>query len=308
MNNSIFIGSSSEGLEIANHVESFLKENSYDCHLWNGGDVFTLNQSTWDALLSTSLENDYGVFVMTKDDIIVSRGKESDAIRDNLLFEFGLFLGRLDYRKTFVLIEKGAKLPSDFNGITLSFFESTDVDSLHKSLQNILMHIQKDHSIAGLHVGPATILAMSYYDNFLYPVCCGKVEIESEQHDDFKVIVVIPNVLQDNLQNYCQCVLKNLATCIIQAPHRELQVRFLAREEKFVCDFPTQISVLHKAFQLSKPVDHIGSTEKEKALLNKHKRNFVHALRILIDSKRETRDRILIVEENIFIEEYATRN
>lgn len=211
MNDRIFIGSSSEGLEIANQVRDFLVQNSYDCSLWNDGGLSALNTRAWDSLLLASLEYDYGVMVMTKDDVTISRGKKSASVRDNILFEFGLFLGRLDYRKTFVLVEQGIKLPSDFNGVSLSFFDKSKPDSLTQSLQNILRHLKQESSVAGLHFVPSTILALSYYDNFLYPVCCCEGKINSIQYDEFEVYTLLPEMLQDDLKNYYYILLKEAA-------------------------------------------------------------------------------------------------
>ncbi len=78
MNDRIFIGSSSEGLEIANQVRDFFSaKNFYDCSLWNDGGLSALNTRAWDSfLLLASLEYDYGVMVMTKDDVTISHGEK----------------------------------------------------------------------------------------------------------------------------------------------------------------------------------------------------------------------------------------
>ena len=49
-----------------------------------------------------------------------SGDKSADAPRDNVLFELGLFMGRLGRSRTFVAYNKdaGLKLPSDLAGVT----------------------------------------------------------------------------------------------------------------------------------------------------------------------------------------------
>jgi predicted nucleotide-binding protein len=62
--------------------------------------------------------------VATKDDFLNSRGTEFDSARDNVVFEYGLFLGRVGPGRAFVIQEEGTKIPSDLYG------------SLHLGLKN----------------------------------------------------------------------------------------------------------------------------------------------------------------------------
>lgn len=63
---------------------------------------------------------DFAVAITHGDDETTSRGKEWPAPRDNVIFELGLFMGRLG-RKRAILMEPredGVKLPSDMAGVT----------------------------------------------------------------------------------------------------------------------------------------------------------------------------------------------
>jgi len=63
----------------------------------------------------------YAVFIFARDDKQISRGRKFDSTRDNVILEFGLFVGKLGSEKCFVVIpknRKGMKIPSDLDGFT----------------------------------------------------------------------------------------------------------------------------------------------------------------------------------------------
>jgi predicted nucleotide-binding protein len=62
--------------------------------IWNQG-VFALNASYVDSLIDGLKNSDFGVFVFFPDDILTIREETLASVRDNVLFEFGLFTGRL---------------------------------------------------------------------------------------------------------------------------------------------------------------------------------------------------------------------
>lgn len=67
---------------------------------------------------------DFAVLVLTPDDFTESRGDSSPSPRDNVVFELGLFLGRLGRERTFFVYDnsKPLKLPSDLLGIAAATF------------------------------------------------------------------------------------------------------------------------------------------------------------------------------------------
>lgn len=125
----VFIGSSVEGLDIANKIQELL---AYDATavVWNQGTVFGLGESTLEALEKAALAYDYAIFVFTPDDELTTRGATKTVARDNVLFELGLFIGRLGRTRAFVVNpERGAiSLPSDLGGITTAKYDPTERD------------------------------------------------------------------------------------------------------------------------------------------------------------------------------------
>lgn len=114
----VFVGSSSEGLEIAKTIQLLL-DPSCEVTIWNQG-VFEPSTVVLDDLIEELQSCDFAVLVFTPDDLVKSRGKLSLSARDNVILELGMFLGRLGAERTFVVYDATAdlKMPTDLAGIT----------------------------------------------------------------------------------------------------------------------------------------------------------------------------------------------
>ena len=125
----LFVGSSTESLNIAHVIQEEL-EHDADVTVWNQG-IFELTNYTLDSLQDCIEETDYGLFVFTPDDISIIREKENKVVRDNVIFELGLFIGRIGKERTFILIPSGHEnfhFPSDLLGITPATYNSQRPD------------------------------------------------------------------------------------------------------------------------------------------------------------------------------------
>lgn len=121
---SCFVGSSSEGLLYANVLAELLHERVIDCEQWNLT-TFALGQTTMEGLEAALARNSFAAFVATGDDKTISRGKGKISPRDNIIFEFGLFAGRLGRARAFLLVPddvSSLKLPTDLLGVTVGTF------------------------------------------------------------------------------------------------------------------------------------------------------------------------------------------
>jgi hypothetical protein len=112
----IFIGSSSEGSEIMKKISDWLKECGHDPLRWNEaicpGQGNLINQ-----LIRISREVDGAIFIFTEDDPSKDEDEGKLQPRDNVIFEYGLFMGTLGAeRVVFVRVGK-AKIATDLNGI-----------------------------------------------------------------------------------------------------------------------------------------------------------------------------------------------
>jgi Predicted nucleotide-binding protein containing TIR-like domain len=120
---SLFIGSSSEGLDFARAARSSLKDDA-EVTLWNEG-FFALGNTFIETLVTALPRFDFAVLVLTPDDLLQSRGTETLSPRDNVLFELGLFMGRLGRERTFMLHQRAPapRIPSDLAGVTTATYD-----------------------------------------------------------------------------------------------------------------------------------------------------------------------------------------
>jgi hypothetical protein len=123
---SVFVGSSGEGLEIARAVQYQLQDAAL-VSVWNEG-AFGLGEGTLEGLVRMLDRFDFAVLVLTPDDLVTSRGQDRQISRDNVMFELGLFMGRLGPARTFAVCSDAPdlKLPSDLAGVTMARFKVDD--------------------------------------------------------------------------------------------------------------------------------------------------------------------------------------
>ncbi|HEX8736676.1 MAG TPA: TIR domain-containing protein, partial [Pyrinomonadaceae bacterium] len=125
----LFVGSSVEGLNIAYAVHQNLQYQA-EVTVWDQG-VFNLSRSALDSLLKVLENSDFGVFIFSPDDMVKMHGKESRTVRDNVLFELGLFIGKLGQDRSFILTPRDhtdLHLPTDLIGITPGTYETDRID------------------------------------------------------------------------------------------------------------------------------------------------------------------------------------
>lgn len=125
----LFVGSDAESLEVARAIQTELDHDA-EVTVWTQ-DIFRLTESTIGSLLSHLNNAEFGVFVFSPTDVVEIRGARLSAIRDNVLFELGLFMGRLGREKTFFVLPRSAsniRLPTDLLGITPATFDDMRTD------------------------------------------------------------------------------------------------------------------------------------------------------------------------------------
>jgi hypothetical protein len=125
---SLFIGSSKEGLDIARAVELNLGDGA-EITIWSNG-VFGLNEGYLESLVNALERFDFAALVLTPDDLVSSRDTISQAPRDNVMFELGLFMGRLGRNRTFVVCsdQSNIKMTSDLAGVHIHKYRENRSD------------------------------------------------------------------------------------------------------------------------------------------------------------------------------------
>jgi predicted nucleotide-binding protein len=116
----MFVGSSVEGLPVAQELPGCLQHDKVIVRPWTTKGVFGPSGIPIDDLIKHVEEADFAVFVFGPDDKIQSRGEDYAAPRDNVIFEMGLFMGRMGRERVFMVKDAHVdlKIPSDLTGVT----------------------------------------------------------------------------------------------------------------------------------------------------------------------------------------------
>ncbi|POO57211.1 TIR domain-containing protein [Agrobacterium rosae] len=140
----MFIMSSVEGLAVANEIQTGLQHDVL-ATVWPNG-VFWAGGYPLESLETAVAESDFGVAVALFEDIVeTGRGDRRPTIRDNVLFELGMFMGRLGRRRSILVFPKlpGLVLPSDLHGLIPASYLPGDDKDLPSLLGPVCHQIRK---------------------------------------------------------------------------------------------------------------------------------------------------------------------
>jgi CRP/FNR family transcriptional regulator, cyclic AMP receptor protein len=139
----VFIISSAEALDPAYEVATQLERVAL-CTVWTNG-VFFAGGYTLEALERAVLQSDFAVAIAQPDDIVETRKSIHSTVRDNVVFELGLFMGHLTRHRAILLHPRvdDLKLPSDLHGLTLVSYEANKAEDLSARLTPACNHIRK---------------------------------------------------------------------------------------------------------------------------------------------------------------------
>lgn len=115
----VFVMSSVEALPVTRLLEQHFEHDQFLTIVWGHG-VFRASNYTLDDLEKQLEISDFAIAVAHADDLVISRGDEWPAMRDNVVFELGMFIGFLGRQRAFLMEprEDKLKLPSDLAGLT----------------------------------------------------------------------------------------------------------------------------------------------------------------------------------------------
>ncbi len=115
----VFIICSKEAKSIAELIQSALQFEDMDVIVWKDN-VFKISNYFLQSLEDQVDQADFAIAIAHGDDITHSRDQAWPAPRDNVIFELGLFMGRLGRSRAILMEprEEKLKLPSDLAGIT----------------------------------------------------------------------------------------------------------------------------------------------------------------------------------------------
>ena len=311
----IFIGSSSEGLYAAEYIKQHLSAD-YDCIVWNDG-VFKYNRSFLETLLNSASLFDFGFLIFTKDDLALSRDEAFEQARDNVLFEYGLFLGRLGLDRAFVVAERGVKIPSDFLGYTITQMDTLKdvdgkniVDDAKFSIELCKLKAQIDDYVRLGHLGllPSTVIAISYFENFVQLVSdwlnenMGSIPCGDKKYKSAKLRIVIPSDFDADLKKRATLYYRKLGLTETSFPSRgrnyPVHLSEIAEgDEVIIYDMPSILNGIDKAIDMYFRVGHIGKKEDQQLAEEHEMANFENVLRMLISQDAFCKSCVEIVHE-----------
>ena len=137
----IFIGSSSESRHVVSKVLQIIseippiEELTVVARPWYANDVFTLGDVAIESVEREAESTDLAIFIFGDGDELTFRHSKYMCPRDNVVFEAGLFMGKLGRKKVFLLtpikeaVVNGLpfKSVSDLNGLTVVYCDTRDL-------------------------------------------------------------------------------------------------------------------------------------------------------------------------------------
>lgn len=120
----MFIASSVEHLDLAYAAQEGL-EHDVEPTVWSQG-VFAPSRTVMASLIDELDQSDFGLFILAPDDITAIRDTSKKTVRDNVIFELGLFVGRLGCDRCFLIVPRGVDdlhLPTDLLGLIPAAFD-----------------------------------------------------------------------------------------------------------------------------------------------------------------------------------------
>lgn len=114
----VFIICSVEALDVARTIQSNFSHEDFLTVIWSDG-VFKVTNYTLQTLEDEVEKSDFAIAIAHGDDQTDFRGKTWPSPRDNVIFELGLFMGRLGRHRAILMEPRSekVKLPSDLSGI-----------------------------------------------------------------------------------------------------------------------------------------------------------------------------------------------
>lgn len=289
----VFIGSSSEELSLANTAKLIL-EKDFEVTIWNDSvwdtAVFKINNNFLNDLLKASLQFDFGLLLGTTDDEVKYRGDTKLQPRDNVLFELGLFIGRLGLSNCAFVVDEELKILSDITGISLARFKKNDVLSFTTAINKVseLFRNQIDSSI---NFFPSSTLASGYFENLLSPTCKYLIQNDGFDYDgkkykDCKLRVIIPERLNSDMNLQFEQIKRKYNTQNVSFQYagrpRSISLETEIKEDKLIfIDLPTTLSGINYAISNLLPNDFNSMSADYESIISREIDRFVYTLKQL---------------------------
>ncbi len=306
----IFIASSTEALPVGRAVKSHF-DSEADVDIWSEN-IFKANRNYLDTLLNRASFYDFVIAVFTADDEALIREKQVKVTRDNVVFEFGLFLGRLGPNRTFLILEEDVELFSDWSGIEVAKFRKRDnlVAAVGNACNRIREEMAVSEKLEQFSLLPSTSLAIGYYHNFLRRVfeafeTSDKIRIIAKDANGKKISetecdianryptieVQLPQNLADLDQDTFRRRTAGLKQIVVETKIRPfpfyIEGDFVGGKDFKLFDIPTTMFASHLAIKRIFSAEFLARENNFQFIESREIANFEKTLRILVPDKIE---------------------
>ena len=148
----VFIGSSSQALDVAYIVKKILEDYGASVTFWDSSKAFTAGDHLIDNLVQAAHQHDAGVFILNTDDQLIGSNNVSAQYipRDNVLVEAGMFIGVLGKKSVALCTVPGIRETSDLRGIIKIRYDERNFTRLEDELAKWLNeNVNEKHGVAG---------------------------------------------------------------------------------------------------------------------------------------------------------------
>jgi predicted nucleotide-binding protein len=118
----LLLGSSAAALPIAREIQAGLAADSIVAKLWTDR-VFDASSFILDSLQSVMETMDFAVVLLAPDDLAAAGGEVPAALRDDLIFQLGVFVGSLGRERVALVVPQGAG-----TGIPVELLETPPIE------------------------------------------------------------------------------------------------------------------------------------------------------------------------------------
>jgi predicted nucleotide-binding protein len=136
---------SDQSAYVTNEIIAGLKHDHVVVRSWSLPGLFSPGGTPIDVLLKEVDGSDFAAFVFGPDDKIASRKAKYFVPRDNVVFELGLFMGRLSRERALVVMQhkSSVKIPTDLLGVEAITYVTKSPPDLATSIQTVCHDLRK---------------------------------------------------------------------------------------------------------------------------------------------------------------------
>lgn len=135
----VFVASSSEQIKVAKAVAEALNSPKLEAKVWDE-ETFNFSAAYIESLEDELDRADFAIVILTGDDPGNIRENDVNLPRDNVIFELGLFMGRLGRERCFFFVARDSRtrIASDLSGVKQVEF---DLDTQAPDSYNLVSQV-----------------------------------------------------------------------------------------------------------------------------------------------------------------------